>query len=119
MGELETDDRMFEIERLERMKSRRIRVKEHELDRLCIHGLQEIAGMKNVKNRAKLIKTIRSLDHVDVITKNKTSQLTQAEEGVAHVELDGNGNSNDDNCSSYCGEEQTDEIQNTEQEAIY
>lgn len=65
--ELETEDRSFEIERVERMKSRRIRVKDHELDRLSIEGLQEMAGIK-VKNRAKLIKTIKSLNNIDVIT---------------------------------------------------
>jgi hypothetical protein len=72
--ELETEDRFFEIERLERMKKRRIRVKDHELDRLSIEGLQEIAGTKNIKNRSKLIKTIKNLDNVDIITKSKKPQ---------------------------------------------
>ena len=67
--ELETEDTNFEIERLERMKSRKIRVKDHELDRLCIEGLQDIAGTKGITNRKKLIETIRSLEHVDIITR--------------------------------------------------
>jgi hypothetical protein len=69
--ELETEDRLFEIERVERMKSRRVRIKDHELGRLCIEGLQEMAGMKDVKDRTILIQTIRSLDNVDIITQGK------------------------------------------------
>lgn len=68
--ELETDDRLFEMGRVERMKSRRIRVKDHELDRLCIAGLQDMAGLKNVKNRAKLIKSIKNSKDIDIITKD-------------------------------------------------
>lgn len=74
--ELETEDRLFEMERLERMKSRKIRIKDHELDRLCIGGLQQIAGTKNVKNRTKLIQTIRSLDHVDIITEKEIKKVS-------------------------------------------
>lgn len=73
--ELETEDEIFEIDRIERMKSRKIRVKDHELDRLCIEGLQEMAGTKGVKNRAKLIKTIKSLSNIDVITHPKDKEL--------------------------------------------
>ncbi len=78
--ELETDDRLFELERVERMKSRRIRVKDHELDRLCIGGLQEMAGMKNVKNRAKLIKTIKNSKDIDIITKDRTRPQSHCKE---------------------------------------
>ena len=70
--EVETEDRMFEVERVERMKARRIRVKDHELERLCIGGLQEIAGTRDINNRALLIQTIEGLNHVDIITKEKT-----------------------------------------------
>ncbi len=71
--ELETDDSLFEIERIQRMKKRRIRINDHELDRLCIQGLQELAGTTDV-NRAKLIQQIKSLDNIEVITKNNRSK---------------------------------------------
>ncbi len=38
--ELETDDQRYEVERIEKMKTRKLRVKDHELDRLCIEALQ-------------------------------------------------------------------------------
>mmetsp|Transcript_24046 Transcript_24046/g.35785 ORF Transcript_24046/g.35785 Transcript_24046/m.35785 type:complete len:439 (-) Transcript_24046:274-1590(-) len=78
--ELETDDPLFELERVERMKSRRIRVKDHELDRLCIGGLQEMAGLKNVKNRAKLIRTIKKSKDIDIITKDKSRPQSHCKE---------------------------------------
>lgn len=77
--ELETEDQLFEVDRIERMKSRKIRVKDHELDRLCIEGLQEMAGTKGVKNRAKLIKTIKSLSNIDVVTRPQDKELEYEE----------------------------------------
>lgn len=65
--EIETDDELYEVERIERMKSRRIRIKDHELDRLCVGALQEIAGTKYSRDRNMLITAIKKLDHVDVI----------------------------------------------------
>lgn len=69
--ELETEDERFEVERRERMKSRKIKVKDHELDRLCIEALQDMAGTREVTSRHTLIETIKSLDHVDVVTKKE------------------------------------------------
>ena len=66
--ELETEDERFEVERRQRMKSRKIKVKDHELDRLCIEALQDMAGTRDVTSRKTLIETIRSSDHVDVMT---------------------------------------------------
>lgn len=80
--ELETEDRLFEIERIQRMKNRRIRINDHELDRLCIQGLQELAGTRDV-NRAKLIQQIKNLDNVEVITNNNRSKC--CEEGSHRI----------------------------------
>jgi len=74
--ELETEDDLFEIERVERMKSRKFRVKDHELHRLSIEGLQQLAGKTSVKNRDCLIQIIQNLDNVDIITKEKQTKNT-------------------------------------------
>lgn len=72
--ELETDDQRYEVERKERMKSRKSRIKDHELDRLCIEALQDMAGNRELTSRAKLIETIKGLDSVDVIVAPETSK---------------------------------------------
>lgn len=71
--ELETEDETFERERLNRMKSRKLVVKDHELERLSIEGLQDMTGTMEVMDRKQLIETIHRLDHIDIVTTQNTS----------------------------------------------
>lgn len=71
--ELETEDETFERERLNRMKSRKLVVKDHELERLSIEGLQDMTGTMEVMDRKQLIETIHRLDHIDIVTTQSSS----------------------------------------------
>ena len=73
--EMETDDKYYEDERIERMRKRRIRLKSHELERMSVKELKDLAKsrMENSErkacgnNRSELIKRLQRCSNVDIV----------------------------------------------------
>jgi len=74
--ELETNDESFNEGRLERMRSRRVRLKDHELERMSLLELKDLAETRLESgesesledNRPELIKKIKESEKVDIIS---------------------------------------------------
>jgi len=87
--ELETDDANFEEGRVERMKSRRIRMKPYELDRMSISELQDLAlnasddgdsaSSLEKATRSELINKIKQSKMVDII-----APLDKVQKSIEH-----------------------------------
>ena len=73
--EMETDDRYYEVERIERMRQRRLRLKSHDLERMSVKELKELAKSRMEHNERKacgnskseLIKRLRRCSNVEIV----------------------------------------------------
>eukprot|EP00558_Chaetoceros_sp_UNC1202_P014571 CAMPEP_0197236846 /NCGR_PEP_ID=MMETSP1429-20130617/3831_1 /TAXON_ID=49237 /ORGANISM="Chaetoceros sp., Strain UNC1202" /LENGTH=350 /DNA_ID=CAMNT_0042695725 /DNA_START=29 /DNA_END=1081 /DNA_ORIENTATION=- len=64
--ELPTDHETYEIQRIERMSSRRMRLRPHELKRMSIVELQELTGTEE-SDHDRLVHLLRNSDKVDIL----------------------------------------------------
>ena len=64
--EIPTDNEVYEVERIERMKARKLRVKSHELSRLSIQALQQLTGTEET-DRDALVEFVRNSENVVVL----------------------------------------------------
>lgn len=75
--EIPTDNEAYEVERIERMKARKIRVKSHELERFSIRDLQQLMAANNVEtgggsnvdmeDHDSLVKLLRNSKNIEVL----------------------------------------------------
>jgi E3 ubiquitin-protein ligase RNF115/126 len=73
--EMETDDKYYEDERIERMRKRRLRLKSHDLQRMSVKELKELAKSRMEiaerkacgNNKSELIKRLRRCSNVDIV----------------------------------------------------
>jgi hypothetical protein len=86
--EIETENEVYEVDRIERMKLRRIRIKNHELHRMTIQELQDIAGIDTTRSRNYLIDIIKELDNVDIISNTNASSASIATVASPRLVLD-------------------------------
>lgn len=101
--EMPTDNAAYEVERIERMKTRQIRLKPYELNRMSIVELQELADTEE-SDHDKLIDILQSSDNVDIIAPDpqEAAQHPQAgNEETNHRKKESNG------------EEQKEEVQSS------
>jgi E3 ubiquitin-protein ligase RNF115/126 len=65
--ELPSDNEVFEQGRVERMKSRKLRVRSHELERMSVQELQEMVDTTEVEDRSELMKMLHDSDRVEIL----------------------------------------------------
>mmetsp|Transcript_16079 Transcript_16079/g.30371 ORF Transcript_16079/g.30371 Transcript_16079/m.30371 type:complete len:336 (-) Transcript_16079:2326-3333(-) len=65
--ELPSDNEMFEQGRVERMKSRKLRVRSHELERMSVQQLQDMVDAAEVEDRSELMKMLHDSDRVEIL----------------------------------------------------
>jgi len=105
--ELKTSDVGFNRGRLERMRSRRVRIKTHELERMSLSELKDLAETTLdsaefiEENRSELIKKIKSSNMVDIVSpsnelccqKEQCNKVEEEKEEIAVVSTQNNSDS--------------------------
>lgn len=87
--ELPSDNEYFEQGRVERMKSRKLRVRSHELERMSVQELQEMVDASEVEDRSDLMKMLHDSERVEILDSSLSISSTALQVGSTESASDG------------------------------